>query len=149
MSTRARARHRSDRESRLLFAFDNGSNVGWTADVTGLGYTFNGVTNDGNTCPGAISLTVQFNAFGNPGEDVSYGYGTAADWTGFSKLHAWVKLVTSTYAAVNGVQPFVQSNSYNSYVNGGFVGQSTFSNGAWHELVLDFAHPGFASPRWS
>ena len=43
------------------------------------------------------------------------------------------------------MQPFVQSNSFGSYVNGGFVSGSTFSNGGWHELVLDFAHPGFAS----
>src|SRR5205823_1919374 len=55
------------------------------------------------------------------------------------------KLVTSTYAAVNGAQPFVHSNGYTNYANGGFVSGSTFSDGNWHELILDMQHPGFGT----
>jgi hypothetical protein len=130
--------------SRLLSSFDNG-NVGWSAGVSGLAYTFASLRNDGHTCPGAISLNVQYMAYGDSGADVESTYGTAADWTGFTKVHAWAKLATATFAAVGGVQAFVQSNGYANYANGGYVNASTFMDGNWHEIVFDMLNPGFGT----
>ena len=129
--------------NRLLFSFDNGLNVGWFAEVQSVGYTFGSTKTDGDRCPGAISLTINYTSISNPNDDVVYRFGTPDNWTGFSKLHASIKLVASNYTAISGVQPFFQTNNNGSYSNGGFASGSTFANGRFHEIVLDMLNPGY------
>ena len=130
--------------SRLISSFDNG-NIGWSPEVSGVAYTFASTKADGHTCPGALTLDLQYMAFADPDADVAANFSPAADWTGFAKVHAWVKLQTTTFAAINVVQAFTLSNGFGSYANGGYVGGSTFSDGNWHEIVLDMLQPGYGT----
>ncbi len=128
--------------NQLLYSFDSGYG-NWFAEVQNLGYSFGFSPTEHNTCPGALSMTVDFVSYGDPGASVSTTFGnTPANWTGFSKLHIWVKLVTTDYTAINGIQSFINSNGYANYSNSNvFLGGSTFSDGAFHELVFDLNHP--------
>jgi hypothetical protein len=129
---------------RLLFDFDGGANAGWGAVVdgdnanSGLAPSFGSTLADGHTCPGAIMVDVPFTAYSSK-EAVSatFNYGTAADWTGFSKLHFWIKIETSTIAELNGVQTFIQSNGYAIYTSQFTNASPTFVNGDWQEVVMD------------
>jgi hypothetical protein len=104
-------------------------------------------TTDGYPCAGAIEATVTYTAFG-PKTQLYYnftnGVGTQ-DWTGFTALHAWVKVLTTDYSTIAGVESRVQSNNYAAKLFGaagdGFMPGTTFTNGGWHEMVLQLT-PG-------
>ncbi len=116
-----------------------------TADATGtLGLT----AADGHPCAGALTLAVTFTACG-PHDDIYYNYGSgtsAKNWTGYTKLHAWLKIVTTDYSDIQGVEPRVDSNAYASKLYGGFVSGSTLADGGWHESVSTLAPGGDYTP---
>lgn len=105
-----------------------------TADATG---TLSLTSADGDPCPGALKLAVTYTACG-PHDDIYYNYGSgssAKDWTGYTKLHVWLRIVTTDYSEIQGVEPRVDSNAYASELFGGFVSGSTLADGKWHESV--------------
>jgi hypothetical protein len=136
--------------SMLLIGFDTSAEiVPWTS------YTFptNVSTNvesysptdgpSGFGCPGALSLALTYTAYGvNSGLDRFYtsGGGATQDWTGRVRLHFWVKVVTSDYTTINGLEEFVQSGStlkqYSPFLTG-----SSLAGGGWVQSVVDLT-PG-------
>jgi hypothetical protein len=135
----------------ILFSFDGLSAVpaGWALDVSdpadgGDGPftpTLSLTTTDGDTCPGALKTVAPFSGYAAQFVQTQYAYGASpANWTGHQTLHLNVKITVATavdYAAINGVQPFVQSDSNFQYRAGAFVGGSTFSDGAFHSISVD------------
>jgi hypothetical protein len=128
--------------SQLLYSFDSGYSP-WFPEVSGLDYAFGATKTDGHTCPGAVTMTVQFASYGDPSASLSTTFNnTPQNWSSYVKLHIWVRLITTNYAAVNGVQSFINSNGYANYSNSNvFLGGSTFSDGNFHEVVFDLLHP--------
>jgi hypothetical protein len=53
-----------------------------------------------------------------------------------------VKLTTTSYAAVAGVQAYVQSGPGYAYYTSTFVSASTLSDGVFHEFVIDLKDLG-------
>ena len=128
---------------RILFSFDptaDGGDAGLPSgfqnfsDANSNG-TMTETMADGHPCSGALSLSVTYSAFG-PKDQVYYQYSSAQDWTGYTKLHAWLKVETSSYATIQGVEPRVQSANFGDNLFGGFVSGSTFSDGGWHETIV-------------
>jgi hypothetical protein len=128
--------------NQVLYSFDSGYG-NWFPEVQNLGYSFGFSPTEHASCPGALSMTVNYGSYGDPNSSASTTFGnTPANWSAFGKLHVSVKLVTTDYTAVNGIQTFINSSGYANYANSSvFLGGSTFSDGAFHEVVFDFAHP--------
>ncbi len=130
----------------LISGFDTpgGLDLRWTGYTTAnistalLGQTLT----DGNTCPGALELTVSFTGFGvTSGAIFNYGSGSPQDWTGRTRLHFWVKVVTSDYSALNGVQEIIDSSNYSLHRFGGYLAGSVFADGRWYQSVVDLTPP--------
>jgi hypothetical protein len=88
-----------------------------------------------------------YTAFG-PKDQLYYNYHTnVQNWTGYTQLHAWLKVVTTDYTTIQGVEPRVDSNNYDAadYIFGTFVSGSTFSNGGWHETIVNLTAPYVAA----
>jgi hypothetical protein len=121
-------------------AFDGGLDPNWTSYGTpspSLGTT----PTDGHPCSnGALTLAVAQPAFSSD-YGTYYSYSTAQDWTGYTQLHAWLKVVTTDYTTIAGVEPRVDSASFVDRLYGGFVDGTTFSGGGWHETIVALA-PG-------
>jgi hypothetical protein len=128
--------------SKILDDFDGQADAGpgssWNGyfNMGSVG-TF-GVTNtDGHTCNGALDLAVTTYAQYGTNVQAYFNYGgSAQDWTGYTKLHAWLKIVSSDYSTIQGVEPRVDSSGYADKLFGGFVSGSTFADGGWHETVV-------------
>jgi hypothetical protein len=128
--------------SKILEDFDGEADAGPGASWNGYfnmgsAGTFGVTGTDGHTCDGALDLAVT--TYASYGTDVqayfNYG-GSVQDWTGYKKLHAWLKVVSSNYATIQGVEPRVDSSNYADKLFGGFVSGSTFADGGWHETVV-------------
>lgn len=128
--------------SKILDDFDGQADAGPGASWNGYfnmgsAGTFGVTGTDGHTCDGALDLAVT--TYTQYGTDVqayfNYG-GSVQDWTGYKKLHAWLKVVSSDYSTIQGVEPRVDSSNYTEKLFGGFVGGSTFADGGWHETVV-------------
>lgn len=128
--------------NQVLYSFDSGYG-NWFPEVQNLGYSFGFSPTEHASCPGALSMTVDYGLYGDPSSSASTTFGnTPGNWSAYGKLHVSVKLVTTDYTAVNGVQTFINSNGYANYANSSvFLSGSTFSDRAFHEVVFDFAHP--------
>ncbi len=124
----------------LLFGFDNGADLGWGANPTANTTLSVGASlTDGHSCPGAVSLYATYAAYGpNPLLSFNYGGngGGSVDWSGRTKLHMWVKVLTTNYSTVAYVQAFVSANGYVFMSGGGFNG-TQLSDGAWHESIFN------------
>jgi hypothetical protein len=129
---------------RILFAFDDASDASVdpgfiffseVGSTVGSAPVLNGV--DGHPCAGSLTTTVTYTAFGLK-TTLYYYYGAvnAQDWTGYSTLHFWVKVVTTDPSSIAGVEPRVDSGLYLSYF-GNFVSGTTLSDGGWHEATID------------
>jgi hypothetical protein len=130
----------------LLFGFDNpgGLDLGWSGYTGSNSTALLGETvTDGYTCPGALAMNVTYSGYGvNSGAIFNYGGGAAAkDWTGRTKLHAWIKLTTSDYTVLGGVQQIVDSNGYAVHRYGGYLPATLLSDGKWHESVVSLVPP--------
>jgi hypothetical protein len=131
----------TDAGGQLLYGFDGGTLTGWLAQTmdsadAGLVGTLGDTLTDGHACPGALTLTAPFTAYGsqeNAQALVSLG---GANWTGRTKLHSWVKLETASYPGISGVQAYVQTDSY-AYYTDQFVDSAVLADGAWHEIIVD------------
>ncbi len=116
---------------------DAGPGSGWSAYFTGATATLSVTDTDGHTCNGALDFAVT--AYTSYGTNVQayFNYNSSVqDWTGYKKLHAWLKVVSSDYSTIQGVEPRVDSNAYGDKLYGGFVSGSTFADGGWHETVV-------------
>jgi hypothetical protein len=129
---------------RILFAFDDASDAG--VDFGFICFSEVGSTArnppvlnrvDGHPCAGSLTTTVPYTAFG-PKTTFYYYYSSvnAQDWTGYSTLHFWVKVVTTDPSSIAGVEPRVDSGLYLPYI-GNFVSGTTLSDGGWHEATID------------
>ena len=95
--------------NQLLYSFDSGYG-NWFAEVQNLGYSFGFSPTEHNTLPWRAlndrglrfvrrSRRLRIN-------DVSATLRRTGP--GISKLHIWVKLVTTDYTAINGIQSFIR-----------------------------------------
>jgi hypothetical protein len=135
---------------RILFSFDpsdaDASDAGldpnWANySDSGSSGTLSETSTAGYPCPGALSLSVTYTAYG-PKDQIYYNYQSGAqDWTGYTTMHVWLKVITSDYTSIQGVEPRIDSNAYGDKLFGGFVGGSTFAGGGWHESVINLT-PG-------
>jgi len=143
----------SDGGGQLLYGFDDGTVTGWSAGAmdsadSGLVGAIGDTVSDGHACPGALTLTAPFTTYGateNASAQVSLG---GVNWGGYSKVHFWVKLTTTSYAAIAGVQAYVQSGPGYAYYTSTFVSASNLSDGMFHEFVIDLkdlANDGFTN----
>jgi hypothetical protein len=128
--------------SKILDDFDGQADAGpgssWSGFFnSGSVGTFGVTGTDGHTCDGALALAVTtYTQYGtNVQAYFNYG-GSVQDWTGYKKLHAWLKVVSSDYSTIQGVEPRVDSSNYTQKLYGGFVNGSAFADGGWHETVV-------------
>jgi hypothetical protein len=131
--------------AKILFAFDDASDAGVdpafsfysdTGSTAGNPPVLNGA--DGQPCAGSLTTTVTYTVFG-PKTQLYYNYGAAdaQDWTGYSTLHFWVKVVTTDPTTIAGVEPRVDSSTTYAQFYGNFVFGTTLSDGGWHEATID------------
>lgn len=117
---------------------DAGAAANWsTFSVSGVTDTLSPTGSDGHPCPGALNLEVASYSYYGTNIQAYYNYNSdVQDWTGYTKLHAWLKVVSSEYDIIQGVEPRVDSHSYSDKLYGGFVSGATFADGNWHEAVV-------------
>ncbi|HEY4012988.1 MAG TPA: hypothetical protein VGM06_06605 [Polyangiaceae bacterium] len=138
----------------LLFGFDTQAEASawtqYTFPTTSSSFVFTQSPTEGPAgfgCPGAMSLAVTYTGYGVQ-SGVDYNFPTAQDWTGRVRLHMWIKVVTSDYTTINGVEEIVFSQNLASdtpttYIDdfGGFLAGSGYASGGWLELVTDISTP--------
>jgi hypothetical protein len=136
----------------LLFSFDSpgGLDINWGAYTPPgqssalLGQTFT----DGYPCAGALDFALTYSGFaGNSG--VFYNYANQngpgpQDWSARTNLHIWVKLVTSNYALLGGIEVILHSGPAFKYTKySAYLAASAFAsqgaNQGWRETVLSLA----------
>jgi hypothetical protein len=128
--------------SKILDDFDGQADAGPGASWSGYfnmgsAGTFGVTGTDGHTCNGALSLAVTtYTQYGTNVQAYFNYSGSVQDWTGYKKLHAWLKVVSSDYSTIQGVEPRVDSSNYADKLFGGFVSGSAFADGGWHETVV-------------
>lgn len=102
----------------------------------------------GKTCPGSLHLTAAFKAYagGQKPDEVAIAdlRFTDADWTGATKLHAWVR-VSPTKAPITGLQFFVISGASFAYKS--VFDESSFATGQWYELILPLVPGATYDPK--
>ncbi|MBV9945694.1 MAG: hypothetical protein JOZ69_02475 [Myxococcales bacterium] len=131
----------------MLFAFaSTGETVGWQQNTNsgGPSATVGWTAADGHACAGALGLTVGFHAYDGVSGSAIYTPAVGSSWMGTKRLHAWVKLAPLAdagpldYAALGSLEVSVTSNGWANY---SFIAQEVnpaFSDGGWHEVVLEF-----------
>jgi hypothetical protein len=160
----------------LLFSFDDGiaSDAGsWIPNQASWldGAALPSVaasSEQGHTHCGALALTVPFPAYGpyntsytNEEGEAQFNYASATRISG-KRIHLWVKIASSAYLGLNGVQPYAQwqaadaaadANPYGEnfyeytsvnfpgtetpYDNPPYVQEAGLADGDWHEIVGD------------
>jgi hypothetical protein len=144
----------------LLYGFDSpdgGLDSHWqnfmdTGSTDSLSQTFT----DGYPCAGALALSATYTAFG-PKDQAYYNFTSAIgtqDWTGRTALHLWVKVVTTDFSTIAGIEVRVESNGYadkrySPYITGTTLSAAGSHNG-WHEIVMSLIppDPDAASPDY-
>jgi hypothetical protein len=130
--------------SKILFAFDDASDAGidpaFAAYATGSVIINPPILNpaDGHPCAGSLSTTVTYSGFSKNAQ-VYYNYGAtnAQDWSSYSVLHFWVKVMTADPTTISGVEPRLDTGTaYNQHF-GNFANGTTFADGGWHEVTLN------------
>jgi hypothetical protein len=119
--------------NKVLYDFSDGTVDGWANNGQGQAIAWSGST--GHTCPGALQLVLP----GTSGAGaVLYAFLPSANWTGSSKLHVWAKIQTTNYAVGSSLLLYVQANNYTVQASDYHdLAGSAFTDGAFHELVLD------------
>jgi hypothetical protein len=122
----------------LLFGFDPGnefSSAGhWAYGGGSTGsLSFSDV---GHTCPGSLAATTNFEGMQYPILQQFLFDGTAGDWTGYTKLHAWIKVVMSPSTDIGSAGTFVQNYSFAHGFDTDGSGVTGASDQNWHESVL-------------
>ena len=142
------------------FAFDQGANLGWRPtyrrrrQLTTV--SVGGSRPRERSAPARSHCTVHFTAPGTPGRSSHSPTATAPPPTGpgYSEGRtSWVKLVTArhTHAMLQrcAALSFSRHSSTTATARSASTGHSTFSNGAWQSMVVEFLrHTDFrVSPR--
>jgi hypothetical protein len=99
---------------------------------------------EGFSCAGAAELRVPFTAYGTQ-QDVQINFNPLQNWTGYTILHAKVKIVmpsTGNLNHINGVQLAANSKPDYSTFQGHFYGASTFADFGWHDVDLPMPGSG-------
>jgi hypothetical protein len=137
----------------ILFSFDaadagTASDFSHSTDSNTTATSTSAVTStDGYPCQtGALSVTTTYIS-GNPNTYVYHDYhNPGQNWSGYQKLHVWLKVETTDYATISGVVPQIDSTNYTLHLFQGYIAGSTFVGGGWHESVLDLAASGSFDP---
>jgi hypothetical protein len=132
--------------AQLLFGFDSPTDINtftaYTFPASASTDTLTQSPTEGAPigCPGAAALNLTYSAYGVQ-SGIDYDFPTLQDWTGRVRLHMWIKLVTSDYTTINGVQPiaFSETAPNTTFLDqfGQFLAGSAFAGGTWVELVTD------------
>jgi len=128
--------------------YDFASNVtGWSGSVLTSGFGASDGTSvvvqsttDGHAALGALQDTIAFTATG-PVSITSVTLTPHVDWTCFTKIHAWVKVVAASSAdfdKLSAIQLFLNTGAANDFKGGGGYTDFTVNmrDGAWREFVL-------------
>ncbi len=128
----------------VQYAFDGGANGDFKAFVafddshTGFTTAIAASFTEGWTCPGALMLAANFNAYGSheaAAIENYYGFTpNGKNWTGYKALHAWIKVETADLSALNGVYFYVKSGMQLYYQSAYLAGANL---GTWQEIVID------------
>lgn len=126
----------------ILFDFDTGATLdpAFTSfNDTGSTASLALTSADGYPCPGALALSVTYTAFG-PTDGIYYNYGsTPQNWSSYTELHAWLKVVTTDFSTIVGVEPMIDSNNYVhfycSFQSAGTLATAGTADG-WHEVIV-------------
>lgn len=98
----------------------------------------------GHTCPGAMQFSIPWGPYmGFQASSAVINF-SSSDWTGFKKLHAWVKVITpdlsvpqtQTLPYLDHLQFSVSSNAYGAFYSANSA-TSTLADREWHQLVLN------------
>jgi hypothetical protein len=129
---------------KVLFAFDDASDAGVDpgfavysdSPSTALPLAVNPL--DGHPCAGSLTTTITYTAFGQKSQ-VYYNYTTSnpQDWSGYTVLHFWVKVITTDPSTIGGIEPRLDTGAAYTQHFGNFVNGTTLADGAWHEATLD------------
>jgi hypothetical protein len=107
---------------------------GWATEGQGNSIAYSATI--GHTCPGSVQLSIP-GVIGQTADLIDVLL-PSADWTGFSKLHIWVKVQTTDYAPGSTLYLYVQANAFADEVaNYQLIAGSPFTDGGFHEMVLD------------
>jgi hypothetical protein len=123
----------------LLFDFDQGnvfSSLGhW--DYAGVGGAL-GYSSEGHVCPGSLVASTNFDGKQFP-QLHRFLFDSAQNWTGYTKLHIWLKVEAATSSTLGSVQAYVQDYAISGDFNtdNSSVSESTLADGNWHEMVFD------------
>jgi hypothetical protein len=128
---------------KVLFAFDDASDAGVDPNFVSFSDVGSSLgsptldTLDGHPCAGSLTASAAYGPIG-PRMQIYYNYGpgNAQDWTGYSTLHFWVKVVATDPATIAGVEPRVDTNNYTQFY-GNYVSGTTLGDGGWHEATID------------
>ena len=151
--------------SRLLFDFSRDPSAGWVAtaetDPAGWGLAdsllLGGVTTDGDACPGAVTVTLRFtpgvmpDAGGQAQIAMKYNgyYGNTLDWTGYSKLHMSIKVISTSDTALSSIQAYaglITNTTPPAYPYPHFD-TGPFANSAWRRVTIDLSGESAAATK--
>jgi hypothetical protein len=138
---------------RILFSFDDATDAGidttaWSVfndtGSTATALALNPL--DGHPCAGSATTTATYTAYG-PKVQVYYNYNSnVQNWTGYTTFHVWLKVVTTDFTTIQGIEPLVQSSNYTFKHFDGFVSGATLSDGGWHETIVHLTPGGDYDP---
>ena len=107
---------------------------------------------DGLTCPGTLTMLVNFTGFGSDQTGLEVN-NVSESWSSTtSRLHAWVKLQpqvdggAAPFATLGTVGIFIRSHASTNYTFVVANVNPSFADGGWHELVLDLSAPDGGAP---
>ncbi len=132
----------------VQFAFNGGAIDGWTAGATShIGFSFPTTSlgaslTEGHSCPGALLLAVDFPRYNiNQSGYIEYFYGdtpNGRNWSGYTAIHAWIKVEGADLSELAGVTFAVQSGNYMFFQRTSVAGADLSD---WHEVVVDLTVP--------
>jgi hypothetical protein len=141
----------------ILYKFDSATGVfegtvpaptvppGWfayaegpTADTALKASTTGWSSTEGHSCPGSLTMTGAFTAYGN-GDKLMALVNFNANWAtpkAYVRLHAWVKVQIPTTGTLDLSSVHIQANTNNftGYTESSLPA-STFLDGDWHEIT--------------
>jgi len=124
-----------------LSIFGNNGNIDpGLAGLTNADFEF--VAEDGNTCPGSLSLAIPFSIYQLTFDGSMFaniGFPASEDWTGTSSLHVLARLESASgdFSFGGFVQAGINGSTFSTLFQGGLRGFGDFAAGEYVELIVD------------
>lgn len=113
------------------------NSYGPTSPPEGEASTIVQTNTEGHTAAGALQDTIKFTDNGVIAQ-TSITLSPRADWSCYTKLHMWVKLVgdDAEFTKFSAIQIYLNPGTTYDFFGGGYVNTFTGLNNTWHEFVL-------------